>query len=144
VEIRTYTIIYEAVDDVRKAMEGLLTPESREKVVGRAEIRELFKVSKVGVIGGSRVTEGKAMRAARVRVLRDSVQVYDGKVSSLRHFKNDVREVDAGLECGVGVEGFNDLKIGDVVEFYQVEEIARTLSAAPSGKRPGGGAEAHP
>ena len=146
VEIRTYSIIYEAVDEIRRAMEGLLTPESREKVIGRAEIRETFRVSKVGVIAGCRVTEGKALRAARVRVLRDSVQVYDGRVSSLKHFKNDTREVDAGLECGVGVDGFNDVKAGDVIEFYQVEEIARTLGAPTSaGKRPaGGGAEAHP
>lgn len=128
VEIRTYNIIYEAVDEIRRAMEGLLAPESREKIVGRAEIRELFKVSKVGTIGGCRIVEGKAIRAARVRVLRDSVQVYDGKVSSLRHFKNDVREVEHGQECGVGVEGYNDLKMGDVIEFYQMEEIARTLS----------------
>jgi translation initiation factor IF-2 len=145
VEIRTYNIIYEAVDDIRAAMEGLLKPESREKIVGRAEIRELFRVSKVGVIGGCRVVEGKAQRSARVRVLRDSVQVYDGKVSSLRSFKNDVREVDSGSECGVGVEGFNDIKNGDVIEFYTLEEVARTLGSTTSSKRPaGGGADAHP
>ena len=144
VEIRTYTIIYEAVDDITKAMEGLLKPESREKIVGRAEVRELFRVSKVGVIGGCRVTEGKAMRAARVRVLRDSKQIYDGKVSSLRHFKNDAREVDSGLECGVGVEGFNDIKIGDAIEFYQVEEVARSLASLANKRPSGGGAEARP
>ncbi len=145
VEIRTYNIIYEAVDDVTRAMEGLLTPESREKVVGRAEVRDLFRVSKVGVIGGCRVLDGKAMRAARVRVLRDSVQVFDGKVSSLKHFKNDAREVDAGSECGVGVDGFNDLKNGDVIEFYQVEEIARSLGAPKASRpTPTGNAEAHP
>lgn len=145
VEIRTYMIIYEAVDEIRRAMEGLLTPESREKVVGRAEVRELFKVSKVGVIGGCRVTEGKAIRAARVRVLRNSVQVFDGRPSSLKHFKNDAREVDSGLECGIGVDGYNDLKMGDVIEFYQVEQIARTLGAPSAGKRPAGaGQDAHP
>jgi translation initiation factor IF-2 len=147
VEVRTYTIIYEAIDDVRRAMEGLLTPESREKVVGRAEVRDLFKVSKVGTIGGSRVLEGKAMRSARVRVLRDSVQIYEGKVSSLRHFKNDVREVDTGLECGIGVEGYNDLKAGDVIEFFTIEEVARTLSpaaGAPSKRGAAPAYEAHP
>ena len=145
VEIRTYNIIYEAVDDVTRAMEGLLQPESREKVVGRAEVRDLFRVSKVGVIAGCRVLDGKAMRASRVRVLRDSAQVYDGKVSSLKHFKNDAREVDAGSECGVGVEGFNDLKNGDVIEFYQVEEIARSLGAPKASRSTSGGnAEAHP
>jgi translation initiation factor IF-2 len=152
VEVRTYNIIYEAVDDITRAMEGLLTPESREKIVGRAEVREVFKVSKVGVIGGCRVVEGKAQRSARVRLLRDSVQVYDGKVSSLRSFKNDAREVDAGAECGVGVEGYNDVKVGDVIEFYSVEEVARTLSAPTAGASPkrtqpkasGGGAQAHP
>ena len=149
VEVRTYNIIYEALDDIRKAMEGLLTPESREKIIGRAEVRELFKVSKVGTIGGSRVVEGKAQKSARVRVLRDSVQVYEGKVLSLRHFKNDVREVDTGLECGIGVEGYNDLKSGDVIEFFQMEEVARTLGAAASAgamasRRPNQGAEARP
>jgi translation initiation factor IF-2 len=135
VDIRTYNIIYEALDDIRRAMEGLLAPESREKIVGRAEIRDLFKVSKVGTIGGCRITEGKAIRAARVRVLRDSVQVYEGRVASLRHFKNDVREVENGQECGVGVEGYNDLKLGDIVEFFQVEEVARTLSQPAAGSR---------
>jgi translation initiation factor IF-2 len=145
VEVRTYSIIYEAIDDVRKAMEGLLTPESREKIVGRAEVRDLFKVSKVGTIGGCRVTEGKAARSARVRVLRDSVQVYEGKTSSLRHFKNDVREVETGLECGIGVEGYNDLKAGDVLEFFTIEEVARTLSSAPlTTKRGQGGYDARP
>jgi translation initiation factor IF-2 len=135
VEIRTYKVIYEMIDDVKKAMEGLLEPEINEKVVGHAEVRELFRVSKVGTIAGCRVTDGKAMRAAKVRVLRDSVQVYEGKVSSLKHFKDDAREVDAGLECGCGIEGFNDLKQGDVLEFFMVEEIKRTLDSA-GGKRP--------
>jgi translation initiation factor IF-2 len=149
VEIRTYNVIYDLVDDVRKAMEGLLTPESREKVLGRAEVREVFKISKVGAVAGCRVIDGKAMRAAKVRVLRDSVLVYDGKVGSLKHFKNDVREVDSGLECGASVDGFNDIKSGDVLEFYQIEEVARTLgdSASPgAGKRSSspGRHEAHP
>ena len=131
VEIRTYQIIYEMLDDVRKAMEGLLTPESREKSIGRAEVREIFRVGKVGTIAGCRVVEGKAQRSARVRLLRDSVQVFDGKVASLRSFKEDVREVDQGAECGIGIEGFQDIKPGDVIEFYSVEEVARRLESAP-------------
>jgi len=146
VDIRSYSIIYEALDEIRNAMEGLLAPESREKVIGHAEVREVFKITKVGTIAGSRVLDGKALRSARVRVVRDSVQVFDGKVASLKHFKNDAREVEAGQECGVGVEAFNDIKASDVLEFYIIEEIARTLappSAAP-GKRPSGGATANP
>jgi translation initiation factor IF-2 len=135
VEIRTYKIIYEMVDDVKKAMEGLLEPEINEKIVGHAEVRELFRVSKVGTIAGCRVVDGKAMRSAKVRVLRDSVQVYEGRVASLKHFKDDAREVETGLECGCGVDGFNDVKQGDVLEFFQVEEIARTLDGGASGKR---------
>ncbi len=139
VEIRTYAIIYEMLDDVRKAMEGLLQPESREKIIGRAEVREIFRVSKIGTIAGSRVVDGKAMRSARIRVLRDNVQVFDGKVASLRSFKNDVREVDQGAECGVSLEGYQDVKPGDVLEFYQVEEVARRLETTPAGGGGGGG-----
>ena len=127
IEIRAYKIIYELVDDVKKAMEGLLEPESREAVIGRAEVRELFRINKVGVIAGSRVLDGKAQKSARVRVVRDSTMLYEGKVSSLRHFKDDVREVDTGLECGIGIEGYNDLKMGDVIEFFTIEEVRRTM-----------------
>jgi translation initiation factor IF-2 len=127
VEIRTYNVIYEMVDDVKKAMEGLLAPEEVEKVVGRAEVRELFRISKVGVIGGSRVLDGKAQRSANVRVLRDSREIYAGKVASLKQYKDDTREVDSGQECGIGVEGYNDLKLGDVIEFFTVEQVGRTL-----------------
>jgi translation initiation factor IF-2 len=147
VEIRVYKIIYEVLDDVRKAMEGLLAPEAKEKVVGHAEVREIFKITKVGTIAGCKVVDGKAVRSARVRVVRDNVPLFEGKVASLKHFKNDAREVEAGLECGVSVEGFNDLKPEDVIEFFLVEEVARTLesAAAAGGKqRPGGNAEARP
>ncbi|MEE8408906.1 MAG: translation initiation factor IF-2, partial [Myxococcota bacterium] len=144
VEIRTYRIIYELIDDVRKAMEDKLEPERHEKIVGHAAVRELFKVSKVGTIAGCRVTDGKAVRSVKVRVLRDSVEIYQGKVGSLKHFKDDAREVESGQECGVGVEGFNDIKVNDVLEFFQVEEIARKLDSTPAGQRPSGNAEAHP
>ena len=130
VDIRLYNVIYEAVDEIKKSMEGLLDPDLVEKTIGRAEVRELFRITKVGTIAGCRVLDGKAQRAAQIRVVRDSVPVYEGRPSSLKHFKNDVREVDSGAECGVGVEGFNDLKMGDVLEFFMVEEIERKLGSA--------------
>ena len=127
VEIRNYSIIYEMVDDVKKAMEGLLAPETKEKVVGRAEVRDLFRVSKVGVVAGCRVVDGKAVRGAGVRVLRDNVEIYAGKIGSLFHLKDAVREVDTGSECGVSVAGFNDVKMQDVLEFFTTEEVSRSL-----------------
>ena len=138
VDIRLYTIIYEALNDMRSALEGLLTPTIREKIVGRAEVRRPFPIPGVGTIAGSQVTEGKITRASRVRLVRDSVPVFEGKVASLRRFKEDVREVASGLECGIGLENFNDVKPGDVIEAFEVEEVARRL-APPS---PRGGAQA--
>jgi len=129
VEIRTYRIIYEAVDEVKAAMGGLLAPEKKEVVLGEAEIRQLFKIAKVGTIGGSFVRSGVIPRAGRVRVIRDGVEVYDGTLSSLKRFKEDVREVREGFECGIGVENFNDIKVGDLVEAYRIEEVARVLGA---------------
>jgi len=134
VEIRTYRIIYEAVEEVKAAMEGLLTPEKREVVLGEAEVRQLFKIAKVGTIGGSFVRSGVIPRTARVRVIRDGVEVYDGTLASLKRFKDDVREVREGFECGIGVENFNDLKVGDLVEAYRVEEIARSLDVGSAAK----------
>ena len=131
VEIRTYRIIYEAVDEVKAAMEGLLAPEKREVVLGEAEVRQLFKIAKVGTIAGSFVRSGVIPRTARVRVIRDGVEVYDGALSSLKRFKDDVREVREGFECGIGVENFNDLKVGDLIEAYRVEEVARSLVPNP-------------
>ncbi len=138
VDIRLYTIIYEALNEMRSALEGLLTPTIREKVVGRAEVRRPFPIPGVGTIAGSQVTEGKITRASRVRLVRDSVPVFEGKVASLRRFKEDVREVTSGLECGIGLENFNDVKSGDVIEAFEVEEVARRLMP-PS---PRGGAQA--
>jgi len=129
VEIRTYRIIYEAVEEVKAAMEGLLTPEKKEVVLGEAEVRQLFKIAKVGTIAGSFVRSGVIPRTARVRVIRDGVEVYDGTLASLKRFKDDVREVREGFECGIGVENFNDLKVGDLIEAYRVEEVARSLGA---------------
>jgi translation initiation factor IF-2 len=129
VEIRTYRIIYEAVDEVKAAMEGLLAPEKKEVVLGEAEVRQLFKVAKVGTIAGSFVRSGIIPRTGRVRVVRSGVEVYDGTLASLKRFKDDVREVREGFECGIGVENFNDIKVGDLIEAYRIEEIARSLDA---------------
>ena len=117
---------------MRDALEGLLRPEEREVVLGEAEVRETFKVPRMGTIAGSFVRSGTATRGARVRVIRDGVEVYDGQVGSLRRFKDDVREVREGFECGIGIENFNDLKVGDVIEFFRTEEVARTLESSPA------------
>lgn len=132
VDIKLYRIIYEAVADVRSALEGLLRPEEKEVILGEAEVRETFKVPKVGVIAGCSVRSGIINRQARVRVVRDGVEVFDGTIGSLRRFKDDVKEVREGFECGIGVENFNDIKVGDVIECYRTEEVARTLAASPS------------
>jgi translation initiation factor IF-2 len=133
VDVRTYRIIYEAVEDVRNALEGLLKPEERETVLGEAEVLQLFKVSKVGTIAGCSVRSGTIQRTAKARVIRDGSPVYTGALSSLKRFKDDVREVREGLECGIGIENFNDLKVGDRIESFRMEEIKRTLAPAASG-----------
>jgi len=131
VDIKLYRIIYEAVNDVRAALEGMLRPEQREVVVGEAQVREVFKISKVGTIAGCIVRSGVMNRQSKVRVVRDGVEVYTGSIASLRRFKDDVREVKEGFECGIGVENFNDVKVGDVIECFRTEQVARTLAAAP-------------
>ena len=125
VDIRVYSIIYEVIEDVEKALKGLLGPIREEVILGRAEVREVFRVSKVGVIAGSYVTEGKMTRGTEVRLFRNGDMVYEGKVSSLKRFKDDVREVQAGYECGIGVEGYSAWEIGDTIESYTYEEVAR-------------------
>ncbi len=127
VEIKCYEIIYEIVDDVRKAMSGLLTPEVVEKEQGRAEVREVFTIPKIGAIAGSIITEGKIQRNNNVRLVRNGKVIYTGKLSSLKRFKDDAKEVASGFECGIGIENYNDLKTGDVVEAFVIEEIARSL-----------------
>ncbi len=128
VDIRLYRVIYEVAEDVRKAMEGLLAPEEREVVLGSAEVRKTFKVGRLGTIAGCQVADGVIPRTARVRVVRDGVEVYEGAIASLKRFKDDVREVREGFECGINVEGFNDVKVGDVIEAYKIEEVQRTLA----------------
>jgi translation initiation factor IF-2 len=128
VDIRLYTIIYDALNDIRAAMEGLLEPTLKERVLGRAEVRQVFTVSKSGTIAGSYVLDGTITRAAAgVRVIRDNVVVYQGRLGSLRRFKDDVREVQQGYECGIGVENFSDIKAGDVIEAYAIDKIAAKL-----------------
>jgi len=127
VDIRLYNIIYDAVADIRNAMEGLLAPTLREKSLGRVEIRETFNVSKVGTIAGCYVLDGKVLRGAQVRLVRDNVVVWQGKLSSLKRFKDDAREVATGYECGMSLENYNDIKVGDIVEVFEMESIKTTL-----------------
>ncbi len=130
VDIQSYDVIYNAVDDVRSALEGMLSPEERETVLGSAEVREIFKITRVGTIAGCYVTEGNIDRKARARVVRNGIVEYDGEFSSLKRFKDDVKEVREGFECGIGVANYNDVKVGDVIECYRVEEVARTLASS--------------
>ena len=132
VDIKLYKVIYEAVEDVRLALEGLLRPEEREVVYGEAHVLQLFRVPKIGVIAGCSVRSGIINRQGRVRVIRDGSEVYSGVIGSLRHLKEDVREVRSGFECGIGIENFQDVKVGDVIECYRTEQVARTLTPAAS------------
>ena len=127
VEIRLYRVIYEAVEDIKAAMEGMLEPERREVVAGTAEVRETFKVPNRGVIAGCYVLSGMVKRNAKSRVIRDEMVLHEGRIDSLKRFKDDVREVQTGFECGIGIGGFDDLKQGDLIEVYDIEEIARKL-----------------
>ncbi len=127
VDVRMYGIIYEAVDEVKKAMAGLLAPRLVEKELGKVEVRQVINIPKIGAVAGSYVTEGKITRASKVRLVRDSVKVWEGKVSSLRRFKDDVKEVGAGYECGISLEGYNDVKENDVIEAFEIEEVAAVL-----------------
>lgn len=127
VDIRLYNIIYDAVDDIKKAMEGLLEPTLKEKFLGRAEIREVFSVPKHGNVAGSYVLDGKMVRNSQVRLLRDNIVIYEGKMASLRRFKDDVKDVAAGYECGISLENYNDIKPGDIIESFEIEKIAATL-----------------
>ena len=127
VDVRLYRVIYDAIDDIRSALGGMLKPEERETQLGRAEVRAVFRVPRVGLIAGSYVLEGTIIRNARARVIRDGVVAYDGRIGSLRRFKDDVREVSEGFECGIGIANFNDVKEGDIIEAYEVREVAREL-----------------
>jgi translation initiation factor IF-2 len=134
VDVRLYTIIYEAVADVRAAMEGMLEPVYREQTHGRVEIRQTFNIQGVGTVAGCYVTEGKIQRGSLVRLLRDQVVVHEGKLASLKRFKDDVREVAAGYECGLAIEGFQDIKQGDVIEAYERIPVVRRINPNPMGR----------
>ena len=127
VDVRYYNIIYDAVDEVKAALSGMLAPEKKENILGLVDVRQVFKISKVGAVAGCMVLEGLVRRNASVRVLRDNVVIHTGEIDSLKRFKDDVREVKAGFECGMSVKNFNDLKVGDQFEIYEVQEVARTL-----------------
>ncbi len=131
IEIRLYGIIYEVIADIRAALEGLLAPTYREKLLGRAEVRQVFSISRVGLVAGCVVSEGRMVRGAQVRVVRDHVVAHQGRIAALRRFKDDVREVVAGTECGISLENYQDVKAGDVIEAYELEQILRRLETRP-------------
>ena len=136
VDIKLYQVIYDAIDDVKKAMVGMLAPITREKVMGKAEVRQVFNIPKAGTIAGSFITEGKITRKAQLRLVRDSVVIYTGKVGSLRRFKDDASEVAQGYECGLSIEGYGDVRVGDVIEAFEIETLAATLeNPTGEGKR---------
>jgi translation initiation factor IF-2 len=128
VDVRTYSIIYDAIDDVRKALEGLLEPTYKEHVLGRAQVIEVFNIRKVGTVAGSVILDGKVVRGSHARILRDNVVIYDSRIASLRRFKDDMKECTQGLECGIWIENFNDVKLGDIIESYEMEEVQPRLS----------------
>jgi len=128
VDIRTYSVIYDAMTDIKNALEGLLEPTLKEHILGRAQVIQLFNIRKVGTVAGSLVTDGKVVKGSHARLLRDNVVVYDGRISSLRRFKDDMKDCSQGLECGIGIENFNDIKLGDVIESYEVEAVQTRLA----------------
>jgi translation initiation factor IF-2 len=127
VDIRYYNIIYDAVDEVKAAMSGMLSPEKKESVIGQVEIRQVFRISRVGAVAGCMVLSGIVKRNASVRVLRNNVVIHTGELESLKRFKDDVREVKEGFECGLNLKNFNDINEGDLLEVFEIQEVARTL-----------------
>ena len=127
VDVRTYSIIYDAIDDIKKAMEGMLSPEMKEEVSGTAEIRETFKISKVGTIAGCMVLTGKIFRNSKIRIIRDGVVIHDGELSSLKRFKDDAKEVAKGYDCGLQIKNFNDIQINDQLEAYSEVAVQKKL-----------------
>jgi translation initiation factor IF-2 len=128
VDIRYYNIIYAMVDEIKAALSGMLAPEKRENVLGMVEVRQVFTVSKVGTIAGCMVLDGMVKRGAKARLLRSDVVMHDGELDSLKRFKDDVKEVKSGFECGLSLKGYNDLQVGDKIEVYEIIEVARALS----------------
>ena len=136
VEMRLHTIIYNVTDEIKAAMEGLLEPTLKEVQRGRAEVRNTFKIPKVGVIAGCGVIDGRITRSAEIRLLRDNVVIHEGRISSLKRFKDDASEVKSGFECGIGIDRFNDVKVGDVIEAFLMEKVATRLTEEPAAKSP--------
>jgi translation initiation factor IF-2 len=128
VDIRTYSVIYDAITDIKNALEGLLEPTYKEHILGRAQVIQVFNIRKVGAVAGSLVTDGKVVKGSHARLLRDNVVVHDGRIASLRRFKDDMKDCSQGLECGIGIENFNDIKLGDVIESYEMEEVQARLT----------------
>jgi translation initiation factor IF-2 len=128
VDMRFYNVIYDAINDVKNALTGLMASRFEERILGSAEVREVFQIPKVGAIAGCQVTDGKLERGKSLRLIRDGVVVYEGKNSSLRRFKDDAKEVQSGYECGIGIENFNDIKVGDRIEFFYMEEFRPEVS----------------
>jgi translation initiation factor IF-2 len=128
VEIRSYSVIYRALEELRAAMQGMLEPAEVESTIGQAEVRQLFRASRIGVIAGSHVSEGKVTRGAQVRVVREGTVIYDTTIASLRRFNEDVREVAAGFECGIVLNNFQDLREGDIFEAYETRQVERELA----------------
>ena len=126
--MRYYSIIYEAVDDVKLALGGMLSPEIRESILGTVEIRNVFKITKVGAVAGCYVTDGIIKRSSSIRLVRDGVVIHTGELDSLKRFKDDVKEVKSGFECGLSLKNFNDINVGDVLEAFEQVEVARTLA----------------
>jgi len=127
IEIRLYSIIYNAIEELKQAMEGMLAPKEVEKIIGTAEVRNTFKISKVGTVAGCYVLDGKILRNGKVRLIRDGIVIYTGDLSDLKRFKDDAKEVTHGYECGLSIKNFNDIKVGDNVEAFEMVEVKRTL-----------------
>jgi len=127
IDIRTYSIIYQAIEEIKSAMEGMLSPEVVEKIIGNVEVRDVFKISKVGSVAGCYVTSGTIERKAKIRVIRDGVVIHSGELASLKRFKDDVKDVQKGYKCGLQIERFNDIEVGDYLEVFKEEEVKRKL-----------------
>jgi translation initiation factor IF-2 len=127
IDIRLYSIIYDAIEEIKAAMEGMLSPEIKEQIIATLEIRDTFKITKVGTVAGCMVKEGKIKRSSKVRVIRDGIVIYTGELGSLKRFKDDVKEVASGYECGLNIKNFNDIKVGDMIEAFEEVEVSRTL-----------------
>jgi translation initiation factor IF-2 len=127
VEIRYYSVIYDVINDIKAALSGMLAPSIKETALGAADIREVFTITKVGKVAGCRITEGLVRRGAKARLLRDSVVIYEGTIATLRRFKEETKEVKEGYECGITLENYQDIQVGDVIECFEVEEVARSI-----------------